>query len=240
MIKREVSKTAVISKLLKKIDLIINTNQESFKELLDEETGDIIIHGTGPLNKESAEPKINSILEVIKQKSIDKYIKIVNHKKVSIYYKILDVQPDYYPVGCSIVFYCNKVNKNLTLDKTIKKFTLSCTPHTFITEKDLIHRFKKKWTVDYSVIDKQLYILRNEVGRIKIGQAIDVSKRIKCILAQSGIYIDIIRFVEKGAIYEKHFLSLFKDKKFHGEWFNLTDEEIEFLLKTNFEEYFKK
>jgi len=75
--------------------------------------------------------------------------------------------------------------------------------------------------------------------RIKIGQAIDVSKRIKCILAQSGICIDIIRIVEKGAIYEKHLLNLFKDKKFHGEWFNLTDEEVDFLLKTNFEEYFK-
>jgi hypothetical protein len=239
MIKKEISKTATINKILKNINLVINTNREYFEEIIDEETGEKIIQGRGILNKDVAEPKINNLLINLKEISINKYVKLLNHKNKNCYFKVIDVKTDYYPIGCSIIFYCKKVNNNLTFDKTIKKFAFYCTPHRFITEKELVDNFKKKWTADYSIQDKHLYILKNEVGRIKIGQAINVNKRLKCILAQSGIKVEIIRIVERGAIFERPLLNLFKSKNFHGEWFDLNTEEINFLLQTIANNFFK-
>jgi hypothetical protein len=239
MIKRIDSKTNSINILLKAVEEITNSNKENFDEYLDEDTGKKIMHGTGNLLKEKAEPKINIVLEKIRKASLDKFVNIKNRNKKAINYKVIEVKPEYYPGGCSILFYCKKVNKNMTIDSVLRKFLLYYIPHEFITEKELLRNLKKKWTSDFSIVDKKLYILKNEVGRIKIGQAINVDNRLKTILAQSGISVEVLRVVENGAIYERHLLKLFKDKNYHCEWFNLNEDDVNFLLNTNFTEYFK-
>lgn len=76
---------------------------------------------------------------------------------------------------------------------------------------------------------KDLYIFKNEIGRIKIGQAINVNQRIEAITMQSGIDIAILNIIKERASFECVLHGIFKNKRFKGEWFNLSSKETKWL-----------
>lgn len=98
--------------------------------------------------------------------------------------------------------------------------------------------WKKSWEHEYS--DKHLYILKNEAGRIKIGIAIDVDKRVKSLSNASGMKIDILRVILFSAHLESKLHKHFRSKKYIGEWFDLDNEDIEYLLKSDLNNIHKK
>ena len=86
--------------------------------------------------------------------------------------------------------------------------------------------------------DKALYVLKNEIGRIKIGVSSNMTIRTKAIEAASGMRIEVIRIIENGYYLERKLHSFFKDKRHLGEWFNLNDEDVYFLINTDLLSYF--
>lgn len=78
-----------------------------------------------------------------------------------------------------------------------------------------------------------LYIFKNEIGRIKIGQATNVEQRIGAIIKQSGIDIIVLNKIPNSAKYEKILHKLFSDNRHSGEWFTLNGSQVNWLCSLN-------
>jgi dsDNA-specific endonuclease/ATPase MutS2 len=102
-----------------------------------------------------------------------------------------------------------------------------------ISYKDLTDNYNFRLPNLFDYKDKYLYIFKNEIGKIKIGQAVDVEKRLKAIKMQAGLEIQLINKIKGFADYEKKLHKLFKDKKYIGEWFDLNETEISWLSELN-------
>jgi hypothetical protein len=83
--------------------------------------------------------------------------------------------------------------------------------------------------------DKYLYFFISELGRIKIGQAINVEERRKGIENQSGMKIDVLKKIKNAAQYEKILHKRFKKYKMIGEWFERNNELTNFIESLNLE-----
>jgi len=105
---------------------------------------------------------------------------------------------------------------------------------------DLRKELKSRLKFLSEKIPGDLYIIRNEVGRYKIGKSKDVNNRIKIIESQGGIKAELIKRIENADFLEFKIHELFKDKRYHGEWFNLNKEDLNFLLTENLFDFFKK
>jgi hypothetical protein len=81
--------------------------------------------------------------------------------------------------------------------------------------------------------ERYLYIFKNELGRIKIGQAKSVDQRNFNIKIQAGIEISILNTIEGASRYEYPLHKIFKGQKYAGEWFVLDDSQIQWLCSLN-------
>ena len=86
---------------------------------------------------------------------------------------------------------------------------------------------------DFKYQDKYLYIFRSEIGRIKIGQAINVEERRKAIEMQSGMKILVVNMLENCAKYESILHKKYQHYRHIGEWFNLDVFQVNELSKIN-------
>jgi len=102
-----------------------------------------------------------------------------------------------------------------------------------VSEDELKDMFGWHKTKDENRKEKFLYIFKNELGRIKIGQAISVEQRNHNIKIQAGISIEILNMIEESARHEKTLHRIFKSKKYAGEWFDLNDKDILWLKGLN-------
>lgn len=85
----------------------------------------------------------------------------------------------------------------------------------------------------FSYSKKHLYIFKSELGRIKIGQAINVEQRMESISSQAGIRIEILNSIYGAAKYENVLHKIFYKERFIGEWFILSDIQIKWLCELN-------
>lgn len=171
------------------------------------------------------------LLEYIK----GKYIKEFNvNNGTYTYYKIVGLCRD---KSISASIYCIRMYKDFSSvsdkrRKPISKDMEIIDIDTVAEEND----WRKPY--DFKKTDRNLYILLNEHGRVKIGISIDLEQRIKVLEAASGCKISLLRLIENGSSLEKILHKHYKHKRYLGEWFNLDKEDIDFLLKTDLKSYF--
>ena len=77
-----------------------------------------------------------------------------------------------------------------------------------------------------------VYFVRSGDGLIKIGCTADLPTRFKALQSAIPTDLEIVAFYRCDNVYEREreFHELFKDKKVKGEWFELSDEDVEMLL----------
>lgn len=80
---------------------------------------------------------------------------------------------------------------------------------------------------------KYLYIVKNELGRVKIGQATNVEQRVSAMAMSSGVELELIKKIENSAKYEKVLHKHFSNVKYVGEWYNLSEDDIAWLKNLN-------
>jgi hypothetical protein len=86
----------------------------------------------------------------------------------------------------------------------------------------------KKEKEDKLKIKGYIYIIKSDFG-YKIGKSKDAKNRVKNIGLQLPFKIELIFqfYVEGYHMKEKQLHEQFKNKHINGEWFNLSDEDIE-------------
>lgn len=190
------------------------------------------------LNYDLVEEIISPFDLISKQNFIGEYMSFYSDKQMkTLYYKILDLKiggnsplPKFRLKRLSLNFYsksdCVKVvypdKYKLLSRKEIEK------------ETGWIESKKTLFT------NKNLYILRNEIGRIKIGISENVNQRVKALSNSSGMKIDILRIINFNGNLEWQLHKHFKNKRYIGEWFNLNDDDIKLLLSDDLENIFIK
>jgi Meiotically up-regulated gene 113 len=71
-----------------------------------------------------------------------------------------------------------------------------------------------------------IYFVQGEVTRlVKIGWSLNVEKRLRQMQTGSA---ERLKVIAKMPGDEKHFHQMFAKRRFHGEWFSLTDEMLAF------------
>lgn len=77
-----------------------------------------------------------------------------------------------------------------------------------------------------------VYLMRcTESGNTKIGFAKSVARRFKEIQAHSPTKLEVIHTVSAHHHHERQLHAQFADRRLHGEWFDLTDEDIAWIQK---------
>ena len=83
-----------------------------------------------------------------------------------------------------------------------------------------------------------LYLVKSELGFTKIGITAEPKKRIKVLMSQSGMNIDVVRmFLSEPEIdtcvklTERYLHNHFKEKRVKGEWFNLSNYQVAKAIK---------
>ena len=89
------------------------------------------------------------------------------------------------------------------------------TTHTFIKDK------RKEY----------VYLIKGENGRYKIGASYDPKQRLNQLKLSSSENHELIHIIETSNNYklERELHTLFNNKKSHSEWFDLTEEDIEYI-----------
>jgi hypothetical protein len=67
-------------------------------------------------------------------------------------------------------------------------------------------------------------VAAQETGRVKIGRAKDVRKRLGALRGSSPVDLDLLGTLPGGAAVEAYLHASFASQRLHGEWFELTTE----------------
>lgn len=221
----------------KRIDFLLNECYEDKQSFIDEDSGDVVIIGTGNLINELVVEKTYSVHGYFKSKWIGKFIceYNINSPSSSVFYKVKDLlffNTIQYPV-----FILNKVLPNLTTIKYDTKKTVFNENLFFISEKDMLKLSGWKPSNKVSFDKRYLYVLKNELGRYKIGVATNVDKRVKSLSISSGGKIEIILIFKAKGNFENYLHKLYKEKRYLGEWFILNEDDIEEIRNLEFLKY---
>jgi hypothetical protein len=75
---------------------------------------------------------------------------------------------------------------------------------------------------------KTVYLITSESGLSKIGVSGDVWERLKALQAMSPIELKLLGYktVKRAVKLERELHARFKDRRRHGEWFDLTEDDI--------------
>lgn len=78
-----------------------------------------------------------------------------------------------------------------------------------------------------------VYLFRAENGLVKIGKTVNIQQRFKSIHTMSPIDIEVFAFLETEMAdeleYELHIE--FDVDRVKGEWFNLSDEDLQYIVE---------
>lgn len=104
------------------------------------------------------------------------------------------------------------------------------------TSMDDIERYnasiqKKERNIVPSASAGYLYLLRSNVGYYKIGRTINVDVRVGQHLRDYPVTLDVVHVVVVPDMirYESWLLSKFSDRKMQGEWFSLSDDDVNWI-----------
>lgn len=121
--------------------------------------------------------------------------------------------------------------EKINLEKLLKENTMnlySSEWYSSISDK-IINLFNEDKKIGY------VYFLRSEKSSyIKIGKSKDIDKRVKMLEYNVG-KINILGFIynEDYDLIEKQLHAHFKDKRMHGEWFDLSVDDIKIVIEKN-------
>jgi len=212
----------------------------SYERVIDIITNEIIllpVQRKGQ-NEDLVEKNVNPCDIEFKNFIVGKYLKFRDENKFkTFYYKVVDIK-----IGgvCSIpTFEMFRLNVNFTEEKkpTIKRIS---SDYCIVSEIEIISETKWAPKNNFPFMYKNLYILQNEIGRIKIGVSTNVDDRLKAIKMQSGMDTKVLRVIPFNANLEWQLHLHFRAKRYIGEWFNLDKEDINFLLYEDLDSVFKK
>lgn len=65
-----------------------------------------------------------------------------------------------------------------------------------------------------------LYLMQNHLGLIKIGKAVDVERRRKCLISADRCEIQIVHVLRNRGNREREYLALLRTARRYGEWFD--------------------
>lgn len=76
---------------------------------------------------------------------------------------------------------------------------------------------------------KCVYLIKAENGRYKIGLTSRLDDRLNALRLQSPVSLELIHTAEseQAPILETHLHRIFSDRRTHGEWFDLSDADVE-------------
>jgi hypothetical protein len=76
-----------------------------------------------------------------------------------------------------------------------------------------------------------VYLIRADNGLYKIGLTSNIERRFNTLRAQSPIPLELILYVngENARELERELHDKFSDKRHHGEWFELSDENLAYI-----------
>lgn len=129
-------------------------------------------------------------------------------------------------------WFSRNKNRVLTQDEINKLYEYTSRSDSISNKRK--ERFRALFKL-YSKWDGQfVYLLKNEIGRVKIGVSEDPIRRCQNITTSSGLHTELISYwnVDKIATeVEKLLLNHFSNFKTYGEWFNTTEIDIESIEK---------
>lgn len=169
---------------------------------------------------------------------VGKYLKYYSNKHLkNLYYEILDIKIGGYNELPS--FRMKILGKNFYSKNECMKI-VAFPYFKIISKAELIE--ETNWIENKKTLykNKNLYILKNEIGRIKIGISENVEQRVKALSNSAGMKIDILRVINFNGNLEWQLHKHFKEKRYIGEWFDLDSNDIELLLSNNLETIFSK
>jgi len=223
-----------------KRNLLFNQCFEGVESLLDEESKEIVYHGKGILIDEKVINKVNPLDDEFRKYCTGKLICFYDNynPKLSSFYKIFDLK--YFSGARYPQLILNRISANMSISKNYTKKTIFIDKCFFIEREEILQI--TGWTESKKVgFEKRyLYVLKNELGRYKIGVAIDVEKRVKSLEISSGSKIDIVYKFNSRGNFELKLHKHFKNKRHIGEWFLLDDNDLLFIKNIDFSKEFKK
>ena len=217
----------MIQKFLKEYNHLPNSCYNRIDKFRDND-GSIIAVGYD-LIIEKKEDYEKNIIDKYSNKLIGKYISIKRDK--------LD-KPKYYRIESldNMDYHFIKVRQIkksfIFSDVVVSKKTVLNNFKT-VTEKQILKNTGWHKRKNFKYKEKYLYFFVSELGRTKIGQAINVEHRRKSIEMQSGMKIKILNAIENCANYETILHKKFKDFKHICEWFNLDCFQVDKIIKLN-------
>lgn len=219
-----------------KREILFNQCFEKIETFLDEETKNIVYCGTGELITNKVVDKVNPLDEEFRLYCIDKFICKLDKEnpKLSLFYKILDLK--YFDNKIYPQFILYRISANFSISKNHTKKSVSDNDFYFIDKEEILQVAGWYESKKVSFDKRYLYVLKNELGRYKIGVAVDVEKRVKALSISSGSKIEIIYKFNSRGNFENKLHKHFKEKRYLGEWFCLNDEDLDFIKNINFSE----
>lgn len=130
------------------------------------------------------------------------------------------------------VFTLQKIGKNFKL-YTHKTQSFRKGEYKSATEDEIKEMFGWHNRYEKTYEDKYLYIFKNELNRIKIGQAVNPEQRLINIKSQAGLEIELINKVNNSAKYESVLHKIFKKCNYMYEWFICNEEQESWLRELN-------
>lgn len=221
-------------------------NAKSYKKLyefIDEATGETVSVGSGSVDVSILTEGLKKIVKKYKKRLINKKIKYYKDEKAKkvIFFVIKDVVVEYsdrykYPY---ITFYTSRISSGFRLRTYLDKRLLVHGVYSFTSNEEITKITGWVYVPPFSQTNSNLYIIRNEIGRIKIGRSINVEQRLKNLSNSAGLEMHVIREITGGGYLESKLHYYFKRCRHIGEWFNMTELEVRFLLEEDLELFFR-
>lgn len=217
---------------------LFNQCFDEFDTFLDEETKEIVYHGKGFLVESKVIEKINPLDEYFRNYCKNKLLCFYDNynPKLSTFYKIFDLK--YFGNKQYPQLILNRISTNMGVSKNYTKKTMFIDECFFIEKEEILQITGWYESKNIGFDKRYLYVLKNELGRYKIGVSIDVEKRVKALEISSGSKIEIIFKFNSRGDFENKLHRHFKEKRYLGEWFSLNESDLEFIKKIDFSKPF--
>lgn len=217
---------------------LFNQCFDEFDTFLDEETKEIVYYGKGVLVESKVIEKINPLDEDFRNYCKNKLLCFYDsyNPKLSTFYKIFDLK--YFGNKRYPQLILNRISTNMGVSKNYTKKTMFIDECFFIDKEEILQITGWYESKNIGFDKRYLYVLKNELGRYKIGVSIDVEKRVKALEISSGSKIEIIFKFNSRGDFENKLHRHFKEKRYLGEWFSLNESDLEFIKKIDFSKPF--
>jgi hypothetical protein len=203
---------------------VISKCYNKYEDFIDEETSEIVSIGIEKygLDDDKLDLLIKPIDIEFRNFIVGKYLMYQSENKMrTIFYQVEDMSAKSNVFG--VDFKINKLNRNFN-----KKYaSVKCLDRFYsIVDKNYIIKetgWREKSGSQYC--NKNLYIFKNEIGRVKIGISENIEERRKSIQAVSGMNIEVLRIINFNANLERQLHKHFANKRYIGEWFDLEEND---------------